>query len=78
MLGTQLSVPSVRVQHCPWEPGSTLVLASDGIRSGWSLDGHPRLLEQHPAIVAAVLHRDYGRPTDDATVLVVRHTGGMP
>jgi anti-sigma regulatory factor (Ser/Thr protein kinase) len=72
-LGTQLPTPSIRLQHCPWEQGSTLVLVSDGIRSGWSLDGHPRLLEQHPAIVAAVLHRDWGRPTDDATVLVVRH-----
>jgi len=77
-LGTQLPVPSVRLQRCSWEPGSTLVLVSDGIRSGWSLDGHPRLLERHPAIVAAVLHRDYGRPTDDATVLVVRSAGGMP
>jgi anti-sigma regulatory factor (Ser/Thr protein kinase) len=77
-LGTQLPVPSVRLQRCPWEPGSTLVLVSDGIRSGWSLDGHPRLLERHPAIVAAVLHRDYGRPTDDATVLVVHCAGGMP
>ena len=77
-LGTQLPVPSVRLQHCPWEPGSTLVLVSDGIRSGWNLDGHARLLEQHPAIVAAVVHRDYGRPTDDATVLVVRRAGGMP
>ncbi|WP_329267861.1 SpoIIE family protein phosphatase [Streptomyces sp. NBC_01451] len=71
-VGTQLSLPTVRLQHGPWEPGSTLVLVTDGIRSAWSLEDHPRLLEQHPAIIAAVLHREYGRGTDDATVLVVR------
>ncbi|MFE6282674.1 SpoIIE family protein phosphatase [Streptomyces sp. NPDC057877] len=77
-LGTHLPVPSVRLQQGAWEPGSTLVLTSDGIRSGWSLDGHPRLLEHHPAIVAAVVHREYARPTDDATVLVVRAGGSVP
>ncbi|MFK0156130.1 SpoIIE family protein phosphatase [Streptomyces sp. NPDC090493] len=71
-LGTHLPLPTAHAQQCPWEPGSTLILASDGIRSGWHLDGHPRLLRHHPAVVAAVLHRDHGRPTDDATVLVVR------
>jgi hypothetical protein len=72
-LGTHLPVPTLRLQHCPWEPGSTVIMVSDGIRSGWGMDDHPRLLEHHPAIIAAVLHREYGRPTDDATVLVVRH-----
>jgi anti-sigma regulatory factor (Ser/Thr protein kinase) len=76
-LGTQLHLPAVRLQHGPWEPGSTLVLVSDGIRSAWSLEDHPRLLDQHPAITAAVLHREYGRATDDATVLVVRQVTAM-
>jgi anti-sigma regulatory factor (Ser/Thr protein kinase) len=76
-LGTHLPVPRTHLQHGRWEPGSTLVLVSDGIRSGWNLDDHPRLLGHHPAIVAAVVHREYGRPTDDATVLVVRG-GGVP
>jgi anti-sigma regulatory factor (Ser/Thr protein kinase) len=73
-LGTHLRLPTTRPQHCPWEPGTTLILASDGIRSGWELEEHPRLLEHHPSVVAAVLHRDHGRSTDDATVLVVRGT----
>ncbi|WP_317454128.1 SpoIIE family protein phosphatase [Streptomyces sp. TRM68416] len=75
-LGTHLPLPTVRPQTCPWEHGATLVLASDGLRSGWNLDEHPRLLEHHPAVIAAVLHRDHGRPTDDATVLVVQGTAG--
>ncbi|MBQ1092677.1 SpoIIE family protein phosphatase [Streptomyces sp. B93] len=77
-LGTHLPVPSTRLQQGRWEPGSVLVLTSDGIRSGWNLDDHPRVLEHHPAIVAAVVHRDFARPTDDATVLVVRASGGVP
>ncbi|GGO99552.1 SpoIIE family protein phosphatase [Wenjunlia tyrosinilytica] len=76
-LGTHLPVPSPRLQHCPWEPGATLVLVSDGIHSGWSPEDHPRLLEHHPSVIAAVLHREYGRPTDDATVLVVRQVTHM-
>ncbi|MDN3029216.1 SpoIIE family protein phosphatase [Streptomyces sp. S.PB5] len=76
-LGTQLPLPTVRLQHCPWGPGATLVLVSDGIRSGWQLEGFPRLLERHPAVIAAVLQREYGRSTDDATVLVVRDGRGM-
>lgn len=75
-LGTHLPVPTTHLQRCAWEPGSTLVLVSDGIRSGWNLDEHPHLLTHHPAVVAAVIHRDHGRPTDDATVLVVRDAPG--
>ncbi|MCI3278303.1 SpoIIE family protein phosphatase [Streptomyces cylindrosporus] len=77
-LGTHLPVPRTRLQRCAWEPGATLVLVSDGIRSGWSPEDHPQLLRRHPAIVAAVVHRDHCRPTDDATVLVVRDEGGVP
>jgi hypothetical protein len=73
-LGTHIPLPTIRLQHCPWQPGSTLILVSDGIRSGWSPvpEERPGLLDRHPSVVAAVLHREYGRPNDDATVLVVQ------
>ena len=79
-LGTHLPLPTIRLQHCPWQPGSTLILVSDGIRSGWSPgpEDHPGLLARHPAVVAAVLHREYGRPNDDATVLVVQQPETRP
>ncbi|MEU6534366.1 hypothetical protein [Streptomyces sp. NPDC047000] len=79
-LGTHLPLPTIRLQHCPWRPGSTLILVSDGIRSGWSPspEDHPGLLARHPAVVAAVLHREYGRPNDDATVLVVHQPEAVP
>ncbi|MFD1657523.1 SpoIIE family protein phosphatase [Streptomyces caeni] len=76
-LGTHFPLPALRLQHAPWQPGSTLVLVSDGIRSTWSLEGHPRLLGHHPAVIAAVLHREYARRTDDATVLVVRQSDAV-
>ena len=71
-LGTHLTAPGVHVQQRPWPPGATLVMSSDGIRGGWDLASYPSLLSHDPTVIAATLHRDYTRPTDDATVLVVR------
>ena len=63
-----------RVQELPypWSPASTLVMASDGVRTAWRLGDYPGLASRHPALTAAVLHRDCLRGRDDATVLVVR------
>lgn len=72
-LGTHLPTPRIRVQHCRWPHGATLVMASDGLRSGWHLDTYPGLLRHDPSVIAATLHRDFTRSTDDACVLVVRH-----
>lgn len=48
-----------------------LVLYSDGLQSRWDLQQYPGLMHQHPALIAAVLHRDFCRGRDDITVLVV-------
>jgi anti-sigma regulatory factor (Ser/Thr protein kinase) len=71
-LGTQVAVPQVRVVSADWQPGATVLMASDGLRSGWDPLAYPRLLAHDPAVVAAVLHRDHQRGTDDATVLVLQ------
>lgn len=55
-----------------WSPHSTLILNTDGLSSRWNLTKHPGLLACHPVLIAAVLHRDFSRNTDDATVVVVR------
>ncbi|MGH2387358.1 MAG: SpoIIE family protein phosphatase, partial [Chloroflexota bacterium] len=52
--------------------GDLLVLHSDGVSGRWQTSQYPGLLAEAPAMVAAVLMRDWGRQTDDATVLVVR------
>jgi hypothetical protein len=51
--------------------GSLLVMYSDGLQSRWNLRDYPGLAYRHPAVIAALLHRDYCRGRDDVTVLVV-------
>ena len=70
-LGTQATAPNPPIVHQRWAPGAVLVLASDGLRGAWDLRAYSVLLGHDPAVVAAVLHRDHARGTDDATVLVV-------
>jgi anti-sigma regulatory factor (Ser/Thr protein kinase) len=54
-----------------WQQGATLVMHSDGLTSRWTLD-EPGLVNRHPAIIAAVLARDFARERDDRCVVVVR------
>lgn len=56
----------------PWAPGCMLVLHSDGLGTRWDLDAYPGLAFRHPALIAAVLYRDFARQRDDASVLVIR------
>lgn len=70
-MGTQLVAPRARLERHRWEPGATLIMASDGLRTQWELDSYSGLLRHDPVVIASVLERDYGRGTDDATVLVV-------
>lgn len=51
--------------------GQLLVMYSDGLQSRWNLRDYPGLIYRHPAVIAAVLHRDYSRGRDDVTVLVI-------
>jgi len=59
----------------PWSANSTLVMHSDGVSTRWTLDSYPGLSQRHPALIAGVLYRDFGRSRDDATVLVARGHG---
>ena len=70
-LGTTVEPPPLRSTAHQWGPGSLLVLATDGLRSGWDPGQYEGLVGHHPVVVAAVLHRDHVRPNDDATVVVV-------
>ena len=56
----------------PFPPGALCVLYSDGIQTQWDLSAYPGLLARAPALVAAVLMRDFSRRRDDAMVLVAR------
>jgi anti-sigma regulatory factor (Ser/Thr protein kinase) len=56
----------------PWESGALLVMHSDGLSSHWSLEPYPGLRARHPALIAAMLYRDFSRGRDDVTVVVGR------
>lgn len=49
-----------------------LILASDGLATGWRLAAYPGLIGRHPTLIAGVLYRDFSRGRDDVTVLVCR------
>jgi anti-sigma regulatory factor (Ser/Thr protein kinase) len=69
-LGAQLG--RLRVWTHPWSEGATLVMSSDGISESWDIELYPGLINRSPQLLAGVLMRDFGRDTDDATVLVAR------
>jgi anti-sigma regulatory factor (Ser/Thr protein kinase) len=56
----------------PQVAGRLLVMHSDGLQSRWSLKDYPGLVSRHPALVTALLHRDFCRGRDDATVFAIR------
>ncbi|MEN3274277.1 MAG: hypothetical protein V7631_67 [Massilia sp.] len=60
----------------PCPPGALCILHSDGIQTQWNLDRYPGLLARSPALIAAMLMRDFIRRRDDAMVLVVRRRQG--
>lgn len=62
---------SVREFQYEWRTGETFIMHSDGLRTRWSVKERAGLASCHPAIIAAVLHRDYLRGRDDATVVVL-------
>ena len=55
-----------------WTPGALAICCSDGIGTQWDLRAYPGLQNCHPALIAAVLYRDFMRLRDDATVLVIQ------
>lgn len=61
-------IPPVDYDACT---GQLLIMFSDGLQSRWNLRDYPGLIYRHPAIIAAVLHRDYCRGRDDVTVMVM-------
>lgn len=66
-------IHAIREHSYAWSARSMLVLTSDGLSSRWNLSGQIALAARHPTLVAGVMHRDYSRSNDDATVVVVKN-----
>ncbi len=62
----------VRESTLDWTARSMLILTTDGLSTRWNLNRHPGLAQHHPSLIASVLHRDFARDSDDATVVVVK------
>src|SRR5690606_3788476 len=62
----------VREFDYPWPRGSSIVLFTDGVRSQWRIDSYPGVLQHDPAVLCALLYRDYSRGRDDTTVVACR------
>ncbi|MGI4814275.1 MAG: SpoIIE family protein phosphatase [Janthinobacterium lividum] len=62
----------VRESKVDWTPRSVFIATTDGLSTRWNLNRHPKLLQRHPLLIAHVLHRDFARDADDASVVVVK------
>jgi anti-sigma regulatory factor (Ser/Thr protein kinase) len=56
----------------PWPEKAVVVLYSDGLQTRWTLDRYPGVTSSDPALVAALLYRDFTRGRDDVTVVAGR------
>lgn len=65
---------TVREFSYPLEPGSVVVLHSDGLTDRWHLPAYPGLTRHSSLVIAATLLRDAGKQHDDACVLVAKAT----
>lgn len=52
--------------------GSLLLMHTDGLQSRWNMARYEGLLHRHPALVTAVLHRDFDRGRDDTGIVALR------
>ncbi len=69
-LGARLT--SVRVWAYQWEEGATVLMTTDGLSATWDIASYPGLLKKSSQLAAGILLRDFGRDSDDATVLIAR------
>lgn len=64
-------MPAVRATNTPWPLRARIVMHTDGIAQRWHIDAYPGLVTAHPALIAGVIYRDFGRDRDDVTVCVL-------
>lgn len=67
-----VSLPTLRAETVPVAPGDSLIMATDGIRSGFSRSLN---VLASPQQIADQILKQFARGTDDALVVVVRWLG---
>jgi anti-sigma regulatory factor (Ser/Thr protein kinase) len=66
------NAPNPRVTDHRWDPGSTMVLHSDGVHSHWKLADFPELAREPAPTIAQRLLGALAKDHDDATIVVIR------
>jgi len=72
------SIRKIQEFSAPWPDHAILVMHSDGLATQWDVAAYPGLSARHPALIAAVLYRDFSRQRDDVTVLVAKQRSAAP
>lgn len=62
----------IREFSYPWPDNGMLVMHSDGLATNTNLEAYSGLALRDPALIAAVLYRDFSRHNDDATAVVAK------
>lgn len=57
------------------EAGNLVLMHSDGLQTRWNIKQYEGLFYRHPALVVAVLQRDFDRGRDDTGIIAVRLGG---
>lgn len=65
----------ISCQDYDWPLDSVFIIYSDGIKSRLGFDDYPGILSHDPSVIAALIHRDFNRGRDDASVVVVKRLG---
>jgi anti-sigma regulatory factor (Ser/Thr protein kinase)/serine/threonine protein phosphatase PrpC len=71
ILGVNIS-GRIQSQTIRNEPGDYMILCSDGISTRWETGKHASVFKYDLSILAAVIYKDYGRQSDDMSVIVVK------
>lgn len=70
-----LSMPNSLGEHrAEHDYGQLLIMCSDGLRTRFDLQKYPGILKHDLSILATALYKDFGRRTDDTSVLIARIT----
>jgi len=67
-------IPRPRELIYQFQPGTVVVMHSDGLTANWQASRYPGLIHHHASLIAGVLYRDCQRGRDDSLVVVIRRT----
>lgn len=68
-----LNVPNtLSHQEVPYEKGQCLIMCSDGLKSRWDIQKYPGIMRYDPAILTALLVKEFTRNTDDMAAVACK------